>query len=460
LPLLRLLAVLPTVFSLSSTNFKVGPLAGGQCEVPGERLRAVLGNVKFREIGFAQFWGSVPELCDLNEVDAMKVSHRHACYKHLINSASTGGETLFGEDSQHHWLWAYSAQLDWQDRSRRLNPSSSSSVDDGAISPDSWWQIMNFMFSICVLQGAVDAGLVATPVNYTEDTEAFLEKPAVQACTQSWREFWEYDHADFAAAAATTNAAVVAKEASKSWGFWVGDAELKELQALRDTLQRKIQRTHELAVASGSLAAMSSEALAALPPEVAMDLLREELQRKVWWTHKVAMESGLAVSSEALAALPPDEAKFGLGWVKVVELLASVVWRTDLATLLRNGIGYLPSKRLVPGALEVMKEEAPKEHAAVRSAMRLSGAPRGGLRLASAFWRRVARWKGARRRMPATLDNLTYDKKFLPLALARLVGLATAPRSLREAAGWLVLVAAVAVAAKARHGAVLGFVVS
>ena len=92
--------------------------------------------------------------------------------------------------------------------------------------------------------------------------------------------------------------------------------------------------------------------------------------------------------------------------------------------------------------------------------MRLSGAPRGGLRLASAVWRRVARWKGARRRMPATLDNLTYDKKFLPLALARLVGLATAPRSLREAAGWLVLVAAVAVAVKARHGAVLGFVVS
>ena len=353
------------------------------------------GNVRWSESGFARFWSDVPTLQELTVLDALQVSHRHACYKHLINSDSTGGENHFGRDAQYHWLWAYSAQLDWQDRSGRLNPSSPPpSSGDGTIAPSSWWQVMNFMFSICVLQGAADAGLVALPVSFTSDTEAFLRQPAVQACSECWRDFWEQDHAAFVAAA------------------------------------RKLQGGNS---------------------ELELQALREELQRKVWLTHTQAMECGLRVSSEELKALPPDEAEFGLGWVKMVDLLASVVWKTDLATLLQGGIGYLPSQRLIPGAMATMAAEAPKEHAAVASALQLSAMPDMGLRLACLFWRRVARWRRARQRMPETLNNLVYGKRFLPLSLARLVALAVAPRSLQDAVGWLLVATVAGVAAAARH---------
>lgn len=362
---------------------------------PTELARWQAGRVTWEESGFSRFWGGLPALSELPVVDAYKVAHRHACYKHMITSESTGGSALFGRDSQHHWLWAYAAQLDWQDGSGRLNPASASAP--GAIDPDSWWQIMNFMFSICVLRGASDAGLVAAPVAFTEDTEAFLRRPAVDVCSACWRDFFQYDHAEFVAAA------------------------------------RQVPREAEF--------------------EGELDVLREDLQRAVWRAHKRAMESGLMVSSEALSALPPDEASFGRGWVNTVDLLASVCWQTSLATLLRDGLGYLPWKRLTPGALAALDADAPKEATSVRAAMALSALRPEGRRLAFAcgFWRRVAHWQKARRRMPETLYNLTYGKRLLPLALARLLALAAAPRSRGEAAGWLLITGAAAAAAARHH---------
>ena len=354
---------------------------------PFQLSRWQAGPVEWGESGFARYWGDVPKLSALSEVDAVLVSHRHAVFKHLITCDATGGEPLFGRDAQYHWLWAYSAQLDWQDRSGRLNPdaaaapaadSAAAPSSDGTIQLDSWWSLMNIVFSLCVLVGAADAGLVARPA-FTQETDECLRTPSFQACTAGWEAFWRQDHAAFVAAA---------REAKS---------------------------------------------------ELELEMLREELQRKVWLIHQRAMDLGLQASARELAALPPDEASFGRGWCKMVELLASVVWKTDLATLLRDGVGCLPSMRLVPGALQLLEVEAPKEHAAVCAAMQLSAMPDAGLGLASGFWRRVAHWRHARRRMAATLKNITYERHFLPLALARLAGLAAAPRRAGEVVGWLVI---------------------
>ena len=106
----------------------------------------------------------------------------------------------------------------------------------------------------------------------------------------------------------------------------------------------------------------------------------------------------------------------------------------------------MPSVRVESAAgLEALRDSAPKEHVAVVAAQRLSRLPPAALPLVSAFWRRVARWPAARRQMPATLNNLTYERRWMPLVLARLVLLAAAPRSaagtllgLGIAATWLV----------------------
>ena len=337
------------------------------------------GGLTWEQTAFPSFWSNLPTF-DSSPLDGFKVSERHAVYKHLI--ASTGGEPLWGNRCEHHWLWAYSAQLDWQQQSGRLNADRTAN----AIMPNSWFGIMNFCFCICVLLGAAQAGVVPTPT-LTAETAELLNAPGIASCTETWAEFWAVEHSSFVEAAS-----------------------------------------------------------AAAGDDAKLDELRDDFQRKVWRAHTRTIEGGMLASEDLLNALPADERAFSLGWTRMVELLASVNWSTSLATLQKDGIGYLPSEVLQDEAvLEGMRTSAPKERAAVLASQQLGKMPLPLLKLVAAFWRRVARWRFARRRMPATLANLTYEKRRLPLSLARLVVLAALPKSVIEAAaaalalalGWL-----------------------
>lgn len=208
--------------------------------------------------------------------------------------------------------------------------------------------------------------------------------PGVSSCTQAWADFFRSDHAAFVEEAAA-------------------------------------------AAAGGDEATLSA--------------LREELQARVWKAHTRTIDGGVLASQELLDALPAGERAFGLGWTRMVELLASVNWSTSLATLQRDGIGFLPARCIEKGVLDDMRISAPNELAAVIASQRLGALPLPLLQLSAAFWRRVARWRSARQRMPATLAKLTYGKKrALPPVLARLALLAILPKSVAEVAAWLALV--------------------
>lgn len=119
------------------------------------------GGLSWQQTCFAPFWSQLPNFgARPRMIDAFRVSHRHAIYKQLITS--TGGEDVWGKNCQHHWLWAYSAQLDWQQRSGRLNIADANAGD--AIAVTSWWGLMNYCFCVCVLLGAAEVGLVPTPI--------------------------------------------------------------------------------------------------------------------------------------------------------------------------------------------------------------------------------------------------------------------------------------------------------
>lgn len=331
------------------------------------------GDLTWPETCFSSFWHTLPEVGKSTKFDGFSVSHRHAAYKQMITS--TGGEALWGPDCEHHFLWAYSAQLDWQQRSARLSGPDAVLDERDTICPESWFGFMNYCFCICVLLGAADAGLLAQPT-LTGRTSALAMQPGVRECTKAWESFWAVDFASFAAAAADV----------------AGD-------------------------------------------EAALSELRETLQSKVWAAHVQTIDAGVAASRHLLDNLPPGERAFGLGWCGMVELLASINWSTSLKALKRDGAGYLPSRSpITDDWMSTIRISAPYEHATVVATSSLSDVPTPVLKLTASFWRRVARSRAARAQMPRTLSNLTYQKRWLPLALVRLLVLAAVPGSLAEAA--------------------------
>ena len=73
---------------------------------------------------------------------------------------------------------------------------------------------------------------------------------------------------------------------------------------------------------------------------------RFRLQQQVWKAHTTVIHSMEASTKfhELLHLLPDPEQKFGLGWARLVEVLAASCFPTDLVTLRQDGAGYLPLK--------------------------------------------------------------------------------------------------------------------
>lgn len=115
--------------------------------------------IDLQQTPFEEYWNSLPSLQQSSQgnkhlkVDGYSFQGRMAVYRFLINSIDS--KDLWSKTSsfrEYHWLWAYAAQLDWQHRSKRLNPSCLLQQSD-EISSDSWWGYMNFGFSVAILLG-------------------------------------------------------------------------------------------------------------------------------------------------------------------------------------------------------------------------------------------------------------------------------------------------------------------
>ena len=143
---------------------------------------------------FAEYWNSLASLSvDDNsnhlKVDGYSFKCRMAIYHYLMNSIDSGD--LWGESSlrEYHWLWAYAAQLDWQNRPRRLQ-SSDEEIENDMISHD-------FGFSVAVLLGWKETRPDIT-IELDSISQRLIENDkAMQKCIQGWESFFQNGYREF-----------------------------------------------------------------------------------------------------------------------------------------------------------------------------------------------------------------------------------------------------------------------
>ena len=297
----------------------------------------------------------------------------------------------------YHWLWGYAAQLDWQHRSGRLSdiePTTGIHDNDvtfkdsarkwgDRISIDSWWGFMNFCFSVCILLGAEKAGLVtqrslkldATSYEWVERNEC------IQRCIDQWAALFGQPYSNY-----------------------------------KKSISNILEADHEFADA------------------------RFKFQKEVWKAHTNVIFATIgydvldvknAPVRRRLELLPEPEQKFGLGWCRMVELLASLSYPTNLKSLLMDGAGYLPICIVTP---EKLKEWQAKKNLlsfcdknrleAVLVTHKLYQAPQVALQLVASFYRGVVQTPEIADSMPQAIKLMTSGapiEKFLQMV--RILGL-------------------------------------
>ena len=342
---------------------------------------------------YEQYWESqLPEIvqssADENEnhqtmlvINGHDFFGRMAIYKFLIqeweekyNDASL--VQLWGSQlHEGHWLWAYAAQLDWQQRSLRLSDVLQNDTRDEAIISNrnivssSWWGYMNFCFSVAVLIGAINAsdlGTINCCLELDQESETLLrEDLACQECVHVWQQLF-------------SNVYPAYREKVRS--------ALSEGEGNDDELQ----------------------------------LIRFQFQREIWNTHVRIIETAIksSRSQNLLMLLPEPERKFGLGWARMVDVLAASTFPTDLITIVKDGTGFLPFN-IITDEIAADWHKIDKftdrrtfsekcHQRAVKTTHRLADLDGKSFDLIVKFWRRVVRDAKASRNMPRLVNRLVH----------------------------------------------------
>lgn len=358
---------------------------------------------------FASYWEDLPPVQKKDNIDdnqklriqvrGNSFRSRMSAIRYLIENTSGSSSILRNEPSMlwgtnrvYHWLWAYGAQMDWQQRSGRLRTTRSKMIkseeegrktsatdsvqDDGDwISNDSWWGYMNFGFSIAILAGAVEAYNEASSAQgnsvllVIEDTESqqLLLTPPMQDCVKAWKRLFEETYPSFQ----------------------------QQLESLEK--QRQLSLT-------------------------ALAQLRFDMQYYVWQAHTKVIES-LATSSTAVSLaeqLPEPDAKFGKGWTRMVEILAASRFPTDLVTLVEDGAGFLPDQVVTDTYMTQQQQYTTTDEQTTRSFVLASHfrsvqvthqlADTSGQVVArvAQFWKHVGRNPQVARSMPGRVNRLVH----------------------------------------------------
>jgi hypothetical protein len=317
------------------------------------------------------------------KVDGHDFFGRMAIYKFLIQDweemfpdTGTSLVQLWGSPvHESHWLWSYAAQLDWQHRSMRLSEpildSDSNEVMKlfGRISPSSWWGYMNFCFSVAVLIGAMNTankGGSNYQVQLDEESQRLLqEDSACQKCVLAWEQLFSSVYPEY--------------------------------------------KERLLALDEGELDGDK------------LQLLRFEFQQEIWKTHTSIIETALhsSRSNMLLKALPQPERKFGLGWARMVDILAATTFPTDLVSIVKDGTGFLPfhvvTDKVVTewNTIDKSKDSSRSfsnlcHQRAVETTHRLADLDDNFFHLVVKFWRRIVRDVKASRNMPSRVNRLVH----------------------------------------------------
>jgi hypothetical protein len=294
---------------------------------------------------------------------------------------------------------AICSQLDWQYRSGRLRVGGDMKSDADAISTNSWWSYMNFCFSICILLGAQRAGALdgVSDIHLDKASQELVNSDdAVQECIASWQRLFEHSYPAY-------------KEAIKNVSI-----SRKEFGSIRFQLQQDVWSAHTKVIEH--TIGQDSSNVATMSPRAA----------------------------KLLQFLPHPERDFGLGWCRMVEIIAACTFPTDLVSLVEDGAGFLPLQVVTQQRMDEWEAtpnlngpEARRFNSVV-TMHKLLTASSESLHRMSSFWQRVVRTNDISRAMPSTTKQLangtTRDKL---QQLTRLFYLYSRPRGMYE---WSILV--------------------
>jgi hypothetical protein len=236
---------------------------------------------------------------------------------------------------------------------------------------------MNFCYSVCLLLGAFEAGVLDPSIDEIELVDDFSNHlvrtdPIVRRVIDAWATFWKDEVRTFV-------------------------AETFKLAKTEDS-----SRTRTLSTSRQ------------------FERLYDAMNVREWAVHSLVFRLAVfeatkgALPKRMMDSMPNSERKFALGFCKIVELFAALNWRTDLTTTLENGPGYMPLEVLHDGdhkAAAGRAQPSPaeqKRQTTVVEMHKLSLVGTESLGAMVSFWRRVGRWQSVRTHAGTTIHNLTH----------------------------------------------------
>ena len=320
---------------------------------------------------------------------------------------------------EHHWLWAYASQMDWQHRSGRLNLHQTRTNADltDRISLDSWWGYMNFCFSVAILLGAEKSGLLLLlqdEVGFADNnnnkpqrtvvlemdpaTEMLVQQDiGVQASIDAWANLFQNGYATY-----KTNMMDLMRSTSGN---------TTTIAATSSTKKKNRRRRQEE---------------------------RFQLQQQVWEAHTAVIHNCMASPrfNKLLEKMPPAEQRFAMGWANMVEILAAGCFPTDLVTLLQDGAGFLPLQVLDDYTWSSLQDNAEqleglekRRYTSIVATHDLVEMPPAKKRNIASFWKRISRNHRISRSLPRTIQKLYHGSPLVKLTqLIKLFGLFVRPR--------------------------------
>lgn len=327
---------------------------------------------------FESYWNDLPKG---SKFDGFSFQGRMAMLKYLIYELDEPSEWIKQKNFwAYHWLWGYASQLDWQQRSGRLSIGLQGDNDD-RISTKSWWGYINFCFIVCILLGAEKAGLTNDKIELDDESKELIERDeVVRTCIDNWAELFRVPYSEYKDKVSNCN---MLNNAFAKAGF--------------------------------------------------------DFRKETWKAHTAVIYATVGTDhiqiNEMLHLLPEPEQNFGLGFCRMVELLAALCFPTDLRTLLNDGAGYLPLEVVTDEKLchwktnkKHLAEPDRRRLASVETTHKLVKAPERALHMIAKFYQVVVQTPEIAESMPNTIVKMefgTTQEKFQHLM--RLLALFSKP---------------------------------
>lgn len=269
---------------------------------------------------------------------------------------------------------------------------------------------MNFMFSVAMLLGAVEAGVLDGGGNSTEVTfvdshsKNLVENdPCVRESIRLWKKFWA--------------------------GGYVAYRE-----RVQDLFCGKFMSEEER--------------------NAQLDVAYDCMNRDEWTAHCDIFQHVVFFKSQTsqclLSELCEPERKFAVGFCKIVKLLSAVNVRTDLITTSQNGVGYLPlrivDKTSIDEVIDVSRTSVQnrlhqqKRNTIVLNMHKLHQLNDATFKLVVFLWWRVGLWRYPRKNIALISDNLTHGSGLVWLnTLATFMFFLVLPSSKIEFVAWIAI---------------------